>query len=202
MSFARPNKAEIRNANLYVGNLPSYVKTTAVLEDLFCGYGNIVTSRLLLDKNFKPRGVGFVRFNLRQEATDAVAGLNGVILHANCAPLLVKFAKNAIKTKTEGLPRFAAPPLTPRATNPSYRSVLYVSNLGPEVDESSLMTLFGNCGRVLDLSIIRNNWNKKRMNYAFVTMQNEDSANFACHSLDGYVVGTKAIGVAFKDYSD
>lgn len=195
MSFARPNRAEIRNANLYVSNLPSNVTTTAVLENLFCGYGNIVTSRLLLDKNFKPRGVGFVRFNLRHEAMAAVAGLNGLILDDNGAPLLVKFAKNASNPSNDELPQFAAPPLMPRDSN---RSVLYVTNLGPEIDETSLMALFSNFGQVLDLSIIRNNWHKKR-NYAFVTMQNEDCANYACQSLNGYVVGTKAIGVLFKD---
>jgi RNA recognition motif-containing protein len=199
VSFARPNRAEIRNANLYVSNLPSNVTTTAALEDIFCGYGNIVTSRLLLDKNFKPRGVGFVRFNLRHEATAAVAGLNGVILEDSIAPLLVKFAKNATNPCVIGLPKFAAPPLMPKATNPHKRSVLYVNNLGPEIDEMSLTALFNNFGRVLDLSIIRNNWHKKR-NYAFVTMHNKDSANYACQSLNGYVIGSNPIGVTFKDY--
>jgi RNA recognition motif-containing protein len=198
VSFARPNRAEIRNANLYVSNLPDNVTSTAALEELFCGYGNIVTSRLLLDKNFKPRGVGFVRFNLRHEATAAVVGLNGVILKDNCAPLLVKFAKNAVNPNITGLPKFAAPPLMPKASNPSNGLVLHVNNIGPEIDESSLMALFSNCGRVLDLSIIRNNWHRKR-NFAIVTMHSKDSANFACQSLNGYVVGSKAIGVVFKD---
>jgi len=167
--------------------------TTHDLEAMFCSYGTIITSRLLLDNNYRPRGVGFVRFNLRQEASMAVDALNGIILEGCNAPLVVKFARNNIKASDM---HFAAPPLTPRY-NAHQKYVLYVNNLSPEVDENTLMALFSTFGHVQDISIIRNHWDKKKI-YAFVTMQNFVSAQNACQQLHGYKVGSKCIYVSFK----
>jgi RNA recognition motif-containing protein len=191
VSYARPSSSDIKNANLYVSNLPASIQTTSDLEALFSKYGTIITSRLLVDNNYKPRGIGFVRFNLRQEASAAIAGMNGMFLAENSAPLNVKFAKTVMNS---GGMNFSAPPLTPKPKIFN-QYVLYVCNLENNVQESTLMELFAGFGFVADISIIRNQWRKT---YAFVTMLNHKEAMNACRYLSGVMVGSKQILVSFK----
>lgn len=48
VSFARPSSESIKGANLYVSGLPKNMTQTD-LEQLFCSYGRIITSRILCD---------------------------------------------------------------------------------------------------------------------------------------------------------
>ncbi|CAG0924623.1 unnamed protein product, partial [Notodromas monacha] len=49
VSFARPSSDVIKNANLYVKNLPRTI-TSQQLEQIFSPFGNIVTTRIILDR--------------------------------------------------------------------------------------------------------------------------------------------------------
>lgn len=92
VSYARPSSASIKNANLYVAHLP-ITYTMMDLEALFRPFGNIITSRILVDTaTGLSRGVGFVRFDKNTEAETAISALNGKSLHGCTQPLLVKFA--------------------------------------------------------------------------------------------------------------
>ena len=91
VSYARPSSTTIKNANLYVAYLP---KTYAQidLENLFRPFGNIITSKILIDTTTGlSRGVGFVRFDQNIEAQNALS-LNGKILPGCTQPILVKYA--------------------------------------------------------------------------------------------------------------
>ncbi|XP_064360384.1 ELAV-like protein 3 isoform X2 [Dromaius novaehollandiae] len=92
VSYARPSSASIRDANLYVSGLPKAM-APAELEQLFSQYGRIITSRILVDQvTGLSRGVGFIRFDKRAEAEEAVRGLHGQRPLGAAEPLAVKFA--------------------------------------------------------------------------------------------------------------
>ena len=92
VSYARPSSASIKNANLYVAHLP-ITYTMMDLEALFRQFGNIITSRVLVDTaTGLSRGVGFVRFDKNTEAETAISALNGKSLPGSTQPLMVKFA--------------------------------------------------------------------------------------------------------------
>uniref|UniRef100_A0A8V0XT02 ELAV-like protein n=1 Tax=Gallus gallus TaxID=9031 RepID=A0A8V0XT02_CHICK len=94
VSYARPSSASIRDANLYVSGLPKTM-TQKELEQLFSQYGRIITSRILVDQvTGMSRGVGFIRFDKRIEAEEAIKGLNGQKPPAATEPITVKFANN------------------------------------------------------------------------------------------------------------
>jgi ELAV like protein 2/3/4 len=59
------------------------------------------------------KGVGFIRFDQRQEAERAIKDLNGTIPKGSTEPITVKFANNPSSAKT-GMPPLAAY-LTPQA---------------------------------------------------------------------------------------
>ncbi|XP_010129360.1 PREDICTED: ELAV-like protein 2 isoform X3 [Buceros rhinoceros silvestris] len=94
VSYARPSSASIRDANLYVSGLPKTM-TQKELEQLFSQYGRIITSRILVDQvTGVSRGVGFIRFDKRIEAEEAIKGLNGQKPPGATEPITVKFANN------------------------------------------------------------------------------------------------------------
>ncbi|XP_036794270.1 ELAV-like protein 3 isoform X8 [Salvelinus alpinus] len=95
VSYARPSSASIRDANLYVSGLPKTM-TQKDMEQLFSQYGRIITSRILVDQVTAgiSRGVGFIRFDKRNEAEEAIKGLNGQKPLGAAEPITVKFANN------------------------------------------------------------------------------------------------------------
>lgn len=92
VSFARPSSENIKGANLYVSGLPKTM-TQQDVDRLFASYGNIVTSRILCDPlTGLSKGVGFVRYDTRTEAEQAIKHLNGTIPTGATEPVTVKFA--------------------------------------------------------------------------------------------------------------
>ncbi|XP_063227749.1 protein sex-lethal-like [Bacillus rossius redtenbacheri] len=99
VSYARPSGDEIKGTNVYITNLPRNINEN-YLDGLFGSFGNIVQRNLLKDKvTGMPRGVAFVRYNLRQEAQDAINALNGTIPENGKEPLVVKIAEEHGKQK-------------------------------------------------------------------------------------------------------
>eukprot|EP01042_Synura_sphagnicola_P030938 gene30938-39840_t len=69
VSVARPPSLEIRNCKLYVTNLPKEFGEREVIN-LFQEFGEIIECRVLRDKNSKfSKGVAFVQFNVKAQAT-------------------------------------------------------------------------------------------------------------------------------------
>ncbi|XP_061101149.1 ELAV-like protein 2 isoform X4 [Conger conger] len=103
VSYARPSSASIRDANLYVSGLPKTM-TQKELEQLFSQYGRIITSRILVDQvTGISRGVGFIRFDRRIEAEEAIKGLNGQKPPGATEPITVKFANNPSQKTSQAL---------------------------------------------------------------------------------------------------
>ncbi|XP_049590803.1 ELAV-like protein 2 isoform X5 [Syngnathus scovelli] len=103
VSYARPSSASIRDANLYVSGLPKTM-TQAELEQLFSQYGRIITSRILVDQvTGLSRGVGFIRFDRRVEAEEAIKGLHCQKPPGAAEPITVKFANNPSQKSNQAL---------------------------------------------------------------------------------------------------
>ncbi len=95
VSYARPSSSVIKNANLYIAYLPKDF-TQIELEAHFRPFGNIITSKILVDNaTGLSRGVGFVRYDKHSEAESAISALNGKLLQGCTQPILVKFANQA-----------------------------------------------------------------------------------------------------------
>ncbi|XP_026476720.1 ELAV-like protein 3 isoform X1 [Ctenocephalides felis] len=106
VSYARPSSESIKGANLYISGLPKTM-TQQELENLFSSCGTIIASRIL-SEGVQPRpysitgkdpipasaskGVGFIRFDQRAEAEEAIKELNGTIPPGGTEPITVKFA--------------------------------------------------------------------------------------------------------------
>jgi len=93
VSYSRPNTADIKDTNLYVGNVPQGI-TEDDLQDLFGTYGSILTKKLLRDQGGKVKGIAFIRFSKKAEADAAMANLHGYQLPGASRGLDVKVAED------------------------------------------------------------------------------------------------------------
>lgn len=129
VSLARPSSDSIKNANLYVCGLPKEFSQED-LEQMFNPFGVIISSKILTDpKTGVSKGVGFVRFDQRIEAENAISTLNNKIHENITEPLIVKFANSPTSIKSVmGLPLAPFVPMSRgfyqpyrQSTNSSYR---------------------------------------------------------------------------------
>lgn len=127
VSYARPSSSAIKNANLYIANLPKEFSQNE-LEAMFRPFGTIITSKILLDtQNGLGKGVGFVRFDKFAEAENAIAALNGKQLSGMTGALTVKFANPPKANNSVG--SSASVPTLPHAIK--RQSNIYGGNIGP-----------------------------------------------------------------------
>jgi len=117
VALARPGGESIKGANLYVRNIPTQWKETD-LNTIFEPFGKIIQSRVLVDlaTNISKR-VGFILYDTREEAENAIKCLSGKVPEGCTEPIMIKFADdNSKKMKQQGppiqyvpIPNFAAP---------------------------------------------------------------------------------------------
>jgi len=93
VSYSRPNTADIKDTNLYVGNVPPGI-TEEALQSLFAPFGSILTFKLLKDQTGKVKGIAFIRFSKKAEADDAIANLHGYQFPGSNRGLDVKVAED------------------------------------------------------------------------------------------------------------
>lgn len=93
VAYARQGE-NIKGANVYIKYLPKNFDNSD-LEKLFTPFGHIISARVLMDQHTgMSRGVGFVLFNTRDEATNAVENMNGRAPPGYTQALSVKFAED------------------------------------------------------------------------------------------------------------
>ncbi|XP_054614412.1 ELAV-like protein 3 isoform X5 [Dunckerocampus dactyliophorus] len=145
VSYARPSSASIRDANLYVSGLPKTMSQKD-MEQLFSQYGRIITSRILVDQVTVgagiSRGVGFIRFDKRNEAEEAIKGLNGQKPLGAAEPITVKFANNPSQKTGQALLTQLYQTAARRYTGPLHHqtqrfSVIPSLGKGPDPNSSS-----------------------------------------------------------------
>ncbi|GFW37288.1 ELAV-like protein 1 [Trichonephila clavipes] len=97
VAYSRPGGDNIKNANLYIRGIPKTM-TEEQLESLLSEFGEIIQVRLLKDATGgRNKGVGFVLYDQRNQAEDAIKKLNGQILEGGTEPLMIKYAEDNAK---------------------------------------------------------------------------------------------------------
>nr|ACS36114.1 RNA-binding protein Elav2 [Capitella teleta] len=85
---------QIKGANLYVRNIPRTM-TQNELEEIFSPHGEIIQSRILTDVGSgQSKGVGFILFNTRDQAENAISHLDGFVPEGGELPFNVKHAED------------------------------------------------------------------------------------------------------------
>lgn len=74
---------------------------------------------------------------------------------------------------------------------------IFVYNLAPETEDSTLWQLFGPFGAVQNVKVIRDFQSQKCKGFGFITMTNYDEALVAIQSLNGFALGNRVLQVKF-----
>jgi len=97
VAYSRPGGEDIKNANLYIRGIPKNMSDDD-FETLMSPYGEIIQCRLLKDATGgRNKGVGFVLYDQRQQAEEAIKKLNGQKLDGGTESLIVKYAEDNAK---------------------------------------------------------------------------------------------------------
>lgn len=119
VAFARPPSDDIKHTNLYITNLPRDI-TEDELVSIFQPFGPIIQRKLLKDKYTNlPRGVAFIRYEKRDQASTAIMQLNNSIPKGCTEPLKIRLAEDHGKQKAAYLAGFQAGMVVPRAQDSS-----------------------------------------------------------------------------------
>uniref|UniRef100_A0A915N1P6 RRM domain-containing protein n=1 Tax=Meloidogyne javanica TaxID=6303 RepID=A0A915N1P6_MELJA len=123
VSLARPSKDDIKGANVYVSGLPKSL-TQPELEAVFRPFGAIITSRILYDNvTGLSKGVGFVRFDRKSEAEDAIEKMTGTSPWGGDETISVKFANSPTSNNAKTSPNAAVQSLLPLLQQNSLPSI-------------------------------------------------------------------------------
>ncbi|XP_064648806.1 ELAV-like protein 1-B [Lineus longissimus] len=112
VAFARPQGEQSKQTNLYIRGLPKNI-TAMDLEELFTEFGTIINCKILSNKGGECTGVGFVLFELKDQAARAMELMTGKMLPGGPEPLNIKFAEENAK-KVRPPPMLHPPPPPPR----------------------------------------------------------------------------------------
>jgi ELAV like protein 2/3/4 len=77
-------------------------------------------------------------------------------------------------------------------------TTIFVYNLAPDTQETTLWQLFGPQGCVQNVKIVRDQNTQKCKGYAFITMTTSEEAANAIQNLNGFLLGNRVLQVSFK----
>ena len=93
VAYARTGE-NVKGGNLYVRNLPTALNQYQV-QEIFIPFGVVVQCRILSDQaTGVSKGIGFVLFETRDQAQEAINSLNGHVLEGYTEALSVQFAED------------------------------------------------------------------------------------------------------------
>ena len=97
VALARPPGENTKGSNLYVRNVPPHYTETE-LQQLFESFGTLVQTRVLYDQTTgQSKGVGFVLFEKKADADNAMAQMSNMTPAGGTQPLVIKFADDNAK---------------------------------------------------------------------------------------------------------
>lgn len=172
-----PTLRKTGRGNIFVKNLPLDMDERS-LYLTFQNVGPVLSVKVARDpKNNESRGYGFVHYEKEEDATQAIAILNGKQLDST-PPVILEVQEFRRKQDR------------PNAEN-QFTNV-YVKNLPTSVDEAKLGEMCEKFGKVSKSAIMRGDDGESR-GFAFVNFEDHDAALKAVEGLDGLEMDGKKI---------
>ncbi|XP_028926718.1 polyadenylate-binding protein 1-like isoform X2 [Ornithorhynchus anatinus] len=154
--------------NIFIKNLDDSIDNKA-LYDTFSTFGNILSCKVVCDEHGS-RGFGFVHFETREAASQAISTMNGMLLNDR------KVFVGHFKSRREREAELGARAL--EFTN------VYIKNFGEDVDDSHLKEIFGQFGKTLSVKVMVDEVGNSR-GFGFVNFEKHEEAQKAVTSMNG-----------------
>lgn len=164
-----PQEKSEEGVKLYVGNL-SYSTDESRLREEFGRFGNITDIFLPLDKySSRPRGFGFVSFEARGSAEDAIREMDGVELDGR----VIKVNEPRPRGETGGGGGGRGGGRGHQSNKEEIK--IYVGNLSFDTHADSVREIFEQYGTVSDCFLPTDRGTNKPRGFGFVTMPAKES---------------------------
>lgn len=162
--------------NIFIKNLDKEIDNKA-LHDTFSAFGNILSCKVVTDELGNSRGYGYVHFETKEAADQAIEKVNGMLLNG-----LKVFVGHHISRRER---RSRLEELKAQFTN------VFVKNLDEAATEEDLRALFEPFGEIQSLVLQRDETGKSR-GFGFVNFVRHEDAQKAVESLhDTEIKGRK-----------
>jgi len=143
------DEANTKWTNIYVKYLDKSVDDDK-LRDMFTPFGKITSAVVMKDEKGDPKGFGFVNFEGNEQASKAIADLNGKEIDGK--QLFVGRAQKKSEREKELKEMFFK---IQRERMSKYQGVnLYVKNLDDSIDDEKLRTEFSSVGTITSAKVM------------------------------------------------
>uniref|UniRef100_A0A7S0NAG1 Polyadenylate-binding protein n=1 Tax=Cryptomonas curvata TaxID=233186 RepID=A0A7S0NAG1_9CRYP len=167
-----PSMRKSGQGNIFIKNLDKSVDTRT-LHDTFSQFGNILSCKVSMDDQANSRGFGFVQFETAEEANEAIAKVNGMLLEDKrlyVGPFLARNERDSVTGERK------------------YTNV-YVKNVPDDVTDEKFKEAFAKFGEVTSAVVMRKPDGTSK-GFGFVNYKEADQAKAGVDALNG----TKAFG--------
>ncbi|KAJ2039444.1 Protein phosphatase PP2A regulatory subunit B [Coemansia sp. RSA 922] len=162
-----PSQRKSGSGNIFIKNLDPSIDNKA-LHDTFAAFGTVLSCKVALGPQGNSLGYGFVHYETREAAEQAIANVNGMLL-------------NDIKVFVGHHVGRAERVELAKGQRAQFTNV-YVKNLDAEVDDAALNELFSSYG-VITSAIIQREEDGKSRGFGFVNFEDHEAARKAVEEL-------------------
>jgi len=162
--------------NVFIKNLDKQLDNRH-LNDTFSAFGNIVSCKVAMDERGESKGYGYVQYETKEEADQAIAKVNGMLI---CDK---KVFVGAFVPKQE----------REKAVDPDQSFTnMFVKNLQPDVDQEKLSAMFQQFGKIMSAVVMKDDEGASKC-FGFVDFEAHESAIKAVDEMNGKEIVDKQL---------
>lgn len=166
--------------NIFIKNLDKNIDNKG-LYDTFSAFGNILSCKIAVDSKSQSRGYGFVHYETKEAAQEAIAKVNGMMLNDK------KVFVGEFMSKRERLDKIGD-------QNKKFKNV-FIKNFGESIEtEEKLIEMFEKFGSITSAVIMRDNDGKSK-GFGFVAFEDHEAADKAVDEYNGFEIDGRKITV-------
>ncbi len=162
-----PSIRKSGQGNIFIKNLDKTVDTRT-LHDTFSQFGNILSCKVAMDDQGVSKGFGFVQFETAEEANEAMAKVNGMVLEDKklyVGPFLPRGDRESSTSER-------------RFTN------VYVKNIPDDVTDDKFESTFKEHGEITSAKVMRKEDGTSK-GFGFVNFKEPEMAKKASEAING-----------------
>lgn len=154
--------------NIFIKNLDKIIDNKA-LHDTFSAFGNILSCKVVTDDQGNSKGYGYVHFETREAADQAIAKINGMLLNGVKVFVGYHVSRKERRSRLEELKS--------QFTN------VFIKNLDENVTDDDLQAIFTPFGEIQS-AVVQRDENGKPKGFGFVNFAKHDEAQRAVDELN------------------
>jgi len=164
--------------NIFIKNLHKGIDNKA-LYDTFATFGNILSCKVATDENANSKGYGFVHYDSKEAADNAIAKVNGKLLNGKKC-YVGPFQPRKERTSDE---------IEQKWTN------IYVKHLDKAVDDDKLKEMFSKFGKITSAVITKDDQTGESKGFGFVNFETHEDAKNAVDEMNEKEIDGKQLYV-------